>query len=848
MNEIRQLCTTSSSPVKHLDEILALFHACPPQYLLPSLSLIGQSISCMSVEQLDIHIINHQLFFIIRQWSERLLQLWLINGTLNGDEHRALFYTHQLFKLLSEWLNQQDNLIIDNDNQEITKRVITDLFIDENFINTLCRSISQLITDENDDQHSSATSNVSDDEDHVSPDDIQLQTHTSDDQAEQADVLDVLFRCVNSLIILFSHPILLSNIIATKNITSCLLDCLNSPLFIQLSTKFLRQNLTSEKIHIRSIFLLFTCLDYCTLSITISTLDLLSSIRKILHIWCEIPQNSNDDTSPLIVRLIRLIYRLSLSSKDSIIRENLCAFLVPHFETLCSTSNIIDDIVSLLVTLSTTITGKRHLRRLGYVQHILHATKRHSSLWHPLSLLINQRDLFQSSLFKRLVHLLIQRTINMFQSLATASNDTSYDSTTPSSRNHATMVAIEWFILLRTSFLSFTMIVEEFINYRKKVNVINMLIDTILSLQQDDESLPKLIDVMIELLWTFSLSKSTNIHDILQKHFDLCQYLKNNLNNSTSNVRFASKAILSTLDLTNKTINRTSFNRRTSFITNNLICIFNSDKSHQELCITLRDRLLIEQQYSIELIPTSSCESFDSLIQLINRSSLCLFCASTQMKTDNLTHFVHRYISLQSYTIPILTILIEHGCELEGSWLEHLPMVDMQSIVNEIRRHLDQIEDNDLRLPSRISDASTISHTRNMTPDEIRNQSRNFMNRPVPYWSSDDVTEWCEATQGSFDTLQPLVMRLNGSALVNLAEILSIDPASMYHSLNDELLQRTGASVPLTEYVSLRSELQHLLIRKQDQRMTTSTTNTDDTNKSDYRKKRWKKSRLCTIL
>ncbi|CAF3481514.1 unnamed protein product, partial [Rotaria sp. Silwood2] len=69
--------------------------------------------------------------------------------------------------------------------------------------------------------------------------------------------------------------------------------------------------------------------------------------------------------------------------------------------------------------------------------------------------------------------------------------------------------------------------------------------------------------------------------------------------------------------------------------------------------------------------------------------------------------------------------------------------------------------------------------------------------------------------------------------------------------LNDELLQRTGTSVPLTEYVSLRSELQHLLIQKQDQRMTTSmTTSTtitpDDANKSDYRKKRWKKSRLCT--
>lgn len=163
MNEIRQLCSTASSPSKHLDEILALFHACPPQYLLPSLSLIGQSISCMSVEQLDLTIINHQLFFIIRQWSERLLQLWLINGTLNGEEHRALFYTHQLFKLLSEWLNQQENFVGDCDDQQqdLLKRVITDLFIEENFLNTLSRVICQLIMNENDEQHSSTTSNLS---------------------------------------------------------------------------------------------------------------------------------------------------------------------------------------------------------------------------------------------------------------------------------------------------------------------------------------------------------------------------------------------------------------------------------------------------------------------------------------------------------------------------------------------------------------------------------------------------------------------------------------------------------------------------------------------------------------
>jgi hypothetical protein len=292
-------------------------------------------------------------------------------------------------------------------------------------------------------------------------------------------------------------------------------------------------------------------LDYCTLSTTTITLQLIPSIRKILHIWCEISQNSLDDISPLIIRLVRLINRLALSNKDSIIRENLCAFLVPNFEKLCLTSNIIDDIVSLFLTLSTTINGKRHLRRLGYVQHILNSIKRYTNFWHPLSLLITQRDLYQSSLFKKLIHLLTQRTINIFQSLTTASNDTSIDSTTPSTKNQSIIIAIEWFILLRRNFLSFLMITNELINYTKKVNLINMLIDTILSLEQDEESLPKLIDVMIELLWTFSFSTTTNIHDTLQKRTDLIRWLKTNLNISTPNIVLASQAILSILDLNN---------------------------------------------------------------------------------------------------------------------------------------------------------------------------------------------------------------------------------------------------------------------------------------------------------
>jgi hypothetical protein len=277
-----------------------------------------------------------------------------------------------------------------------------------------------------------------------------------------------------------------------------------------------------------------------------------------------------------------------------------------------------------------------------------------------------------------------------------------------------------------------------------------------------------------------------------------------------------------------------------------LICVFYSDESYQELCLELRDRLHIELEYKVELISTSSYQSLDSLIQHIDRLSLCLFCASTRMKTDNLAHFIHRYISLRSYSIPILTILIEDECEMEGSWLESITMVGMQSISYHIQRHLDSIEDNDAGLPS---DTSTISHTCNISSNNIQNQSRNYMNCPVPHWSSDDVTEWCKATEGSFETIQPLVMRLNGSALVHLAEILSIEPASMYHSLNNELLQRTCTSVPITEYVSLRSELQHLFIQDKNQRIATNTLTTLDNEKNnDYQKKQRKRSRLCIIL
>jgi len=394
---------------------------------------------------------------------------------------------------------------------------------------------------------------IKDDDDHISPDDIQLQTQTSDIQAEQADVLDVLYRCVNSLVILYSHRSLINNSIVDQNLTPCILNCLNSSLFIQFSIEFLRQNITSDKINIRSIFLLFTCLDYCALSIiTTSTLQLIPSINQIFHIWCEIPRNSNDEISLLIIRLIRFINQLALENKEEIIKENLCSFLLPNFEILCQTSNLIDDITSLIIRLCSTIIGKRHLRQLGFVQYILHEVKRYVQLWHPLGLLITQHDLYQTSFFKRLIHLLVQRTINIFQSLTTASNDASFDSTSPTSKNRVAVTAIEWFVLLRTHFLSFSVIVDGLINSTKKVNFINMLIDTILSLEQDDDILPKLIDVIIELLWTFSFSTTTNIHDSLQKRVDLCRWLKKNINNSIPNIRHASQAILATLDLNTK--------------------------------------------------------------------------------------------------------------------------------------------------------------------------------------------------------------------------------------------------------------------------------------------------------
>ena len=276
-------------------------------------------------------------------------------------------------------------------------------------------------------------------------------------------------------------------------------------------------------------------------------------MRKILHLWCEIAPTPDDETSPLIARLVRLITRLAVINRDLIIKENLCAFLVPHFETLCLTSSLADDLVSLLITLCATTAGKRHLRRLGLVQHILPATTHASALWYPLSLLLTQRDLSVSPLFTKLVESLIQRTVHLLHSLSIVVDPIKSSATT-----QTRTVATDWLVLLRTNFLSLSRIANEFIVHKKKVNFINMLLDTLVPVQQEqDPSLSSLNEAIIELLWTLSFSLLTISSECLQKRLELCQWLTTYADVSTPTITLASHAMLSILDSSNKMFSNT---------------------------------------------------------------------------------------------------------------------------------------------------------------------------------------------------------------------------------------------------------------------------------------------------
>jgi hypothetical protein len=167
MNEIRQLCLSSFCFEKHLDEIFALFHACPPHHLLPSLSLIGQSLSCMPIDRLDAQLLEHPLFLVLRQWTARLFQLWLVNGTLNDEERRALFYTHQWYKLLAEWLEQCETSLVhpdgdDNDEErQLIQCLMSNLLVDDSFLHTIARVVQQLIDNEDDTDTADKGSQVS---------------------------------------------------------------------------------------------------------------------------------------------------------------------------------------------------------------------------------------------------------------------------------------------------------------------------------------------------------------------------------------------------------------------------------------------------------------------------------------------------------------------------------------------------------------------------------------------------------------------------------------------------------------------------------------------------------------
>ena len=277
---------------------------------------------------------------------------------------------------------------------------------------------------------------------------------------------------------------------------------------------------------------------------------------------------------------------------------------------------------------------------------------------------------------------------------------------------------------------------------------------------------------------------------------------------------------------------------------NILICMFNADESYSQLCLTLRDRLQVEKQYSVEFVMTTLCQSIDSLVHLLHRSSICLFCVSSKMKSDNLSHFVHRYLSNGLNRCVLLTILAEQECSIDGTWLTNMPMINSHSILRQIRRHFNPTTNEKSRPPSRNSEfSSVITQHESMRSN---GQTTDFMACPVAQWSTEDVSQWLETRRGSFDSLQPLMMRLNGPALIHLAEILAIDPVSMYYRLNDELLQRTDSSLPLTEYVSLSSELQRLVLTRDVS--TASSTVLMPSNDNSTKKRRWKNSRFCTLF
>lgn len=299
--------------------------------------------------------------------------------------------------------------------------------------------------------------------------------------------------------------------------------------------------------------------------------------------------------------------------------------------------------------------------------------------------------------------------------------------------------------------------------------------------------------------------------------------------------------------------------------------MFNADESLSQICLSIRDRVQVEKQYSVEFVMTDICQSIDSLVQLIHRSTVCLFCVSSKMKSDNLSQFIYRYCTAQSYRTLLLGIVIERDCQIDGSWINNMTLIKSHSVLRQIRRHLNPLASDRTRPSSRTSDYSSVFSQHDFRiQSDLEQQSTHSTVRLLQQWTNDDVLQWFENRQGQFDSLQPLISRLNGPSLSHLAELLALDPASMYYRLNDELVQRTESTLPLTEYVAFRSELQRLISEDSfiveelraaalasssisPPTTTTTTTNTikniqNSTKETPLKKRRWKNSRLCILF
>lgn len=430
----------------------------------------------------------------------------------------------------------------------------------------------------------------------------------------------------------------------------------------------------------------------------------------------------NSQCSLLISRCIRLMNQI-LSIH---INESFYSIIRANFSNLCQQTDLVDELNTLILTICSIQQGKDYLRQSNFVRDLLIQIQFHEQFWFAIGILLTSNDLKSSDLLKSVE----QKTITVLQSL-----------TNNFEMNQS--MAIEWFRLLREYFFCYSNLTKEF-------RFIPVYLKIIVLCKQSSE----LIDIMIDLLLTLILNSSGSI----SKNSEFYHWLK-------TDDRLASKLIL--LLLNQQPVKTCSIASSICFISTN------------EICLSIAN----QNEYVIENICTSKCQSTDGLIELLNRLSLCIFFVDIQTKFDNIGQFIYTYLSRQSSKICFLAVFIGNQCDFRNTWLDNLSLSTIDTLEEDIRKHFKFL-------------------------------SSNFLQQPIDSWSTAHVIQWCQTCDGYFPSLYPLVYRLNGRALLHLAEILAIEPATMYHSLNEELLQRTGTTIPLTEYVALRSELQKLTAKK----------------------------------